>query len=112
MNASSGSGLWPIRISGMRAPHEQDCDAGQDSPGSAPGVRRERSRLVAVVEQIEAARAGFPGSGGETHAEIARLDGLDDRVHVPRRLHLDPGPTEVRVAMGIVRGDLRQRELV
>src|SRR5438874_9621676 len=74
MNASSGSGLWPIRM-----------------------VAIALGRLVGVR--------------GEAEPEIPGTDRADDRVALPRRVHLDPRPAEVHGPVRVVGGDLHQRDL-
>src|SRR6185503_13988198 len=77
MKASSGSGLWPMRTSVMRAPRRASVSRG--------------CRL-----------------GGEAEPEVARPDGAENRVRVPRGLHLDPCASELRLPVGVVGGDAGQ----
>src|SRR4029450_2684223 len=46
----------------------------------------------------------------EADADVAGPDGADDRVAIALRVHLGPGPAEVRWPMRVVGGDLRQRD--
>src|SRR5262245_8852045 len=79
MKASSGSGLWPMRTSVMRAPRRASVSRGR-------GLR------------------------GEAQPEVARPDGAEYGVRAPGGLHLDPRAAELRLPVGIVGGDARQRD--
>src|SRR5215831_7432977 len=79
MKASSGSGLWPMRTSVMRAPRRASESRG----------RRLR---------------------GEAQPEVAGLDGAEDGVGAPSRLHFDPRAPELRLPVRVVGGDTGERD--
>src|SRR5215510_3087886 len=60
---------------------------------------------------IRTTRMAAPTSG-DHRAAVAGADGADDGVAVQPGLHLDPGAAEVRGAMGVVGGDLDERDLL
>src|SRR5947207_15846118 len=116
MNASSGSGLWPIRIFRI--------------PGSVMAKVATRERLLDAALEVFA-RKGYHRArllrrsrapprglapalvapGSEAEPEVPGADRADDRVAVPRRVHLAPRPPEVRRPVRVIGGDLHQRDL-
>src|SRR6267143_3807928 len=52
----------------------------------------------------------IPLARGEAQPEVARLDRADDRIAIAGGLDLDPGAADVRLAVGVVRGDLWQTD--
>src|SRR6185312_12292933 len=101
MNASSGSGLWPMRTSrsAIAAPVRSNGHA-REGDGAA--------RRVSPQRLPHGARAWWGGAGsvarGHDGAEVAGADRADDRVAIARGLHLDPRAAEVRRTMRVVGG--------
>src|SRR4029453_1753881 len=99
MNASSGSGLWPILTSRSMPAEAITALAGQ--PLTASRARSGRC----------AAGAGAPSSAlAEPQPHVAGTDSADDRVAVARGVDLDPRAAEVRRPVRIVGSDLHQRD--
>jgi TetR/AcrR family transcriptional regulator, fatty acid metabolism regulator protein len=96
-------------ISGSQGRRPRTPYAGRRPIAPTSAVRRSIQGSAAEGEHI-VAMAGHLGRR-EGHLEVAGLDGAQDAVPAARRLHLDPRPPEMVVLMGIVGGDLRQRDV-